>query len=113
MERREIRDALKTCRFTDITQLNFIVHIENFDRWRSFTLVDFDALATISITAPFHISATKLFCLAISKFWIEDKIRMNEPHLAHQFRQDITWYFQLYQTCIAAKINNDHVVHGP
>ena len=58
-------------------------------------LVDFDALATIKATTPFDINTTKLFHLAILKFWIEDKIRMNEPHLVSQFRQDITWYFQL------------------
>ena len=113
MERREIGEALKTCEFTDVTQRNFIVYTENFDLWRSFTLVDFDALATISVTAPFHISATKLLCFAVLKFWIEEKIRINEFHLTHQFRQDITLYFQLYQTFIAAKFNNDHVAHRP
>ena len=32
MERRQIRDALTTCGFTDATKLNFIVDDENFDR---------------------------------------------------------------------------------
>ena len=68
MEQREIKEALKTCGFTDVTQHNFIVHTENFNRWRFITLVDFDTLATISVTAPFDISATKLFCLAVIKF---------------------------------------------
>ena len=113
MERREIKDSLKTCCFTDVTHCNFVVHTENFDHWRSFTLVDFDALATISVAAPFNISATKLFRFAVLKLWIEDKIRMNEPHLARQFKQNITCYFQFYQTFMTARINNDHVAHGP
>ena len=94
-------------------QQNFIVYTENFDCWRSITLVDSDDLATISVAAPFHNSATKLFCLAILKFWIEDKIRMNEPHLARPFRKNIPWYFQLYLIFIAAKPNYDHVAHVP
>ena len=102
MERRDIKEALKVCGFTNPTNCNFIVHTENFSRWGSFTLVDFDALATPGATATFDVSATKLFCLAVLKFWIEDKIRMNEPHLASQFRQDIDQYFQLYQTFVTA-----------
>ena len=38
---------------------------------------------------------------------------MNEPHLASQFKQDITQYFHLYQTFMAARINSDCVPHGP
>ena len=92
MKQRDIKEALKTCWFTNPTHHIFIVHTEDFSRWGSFTLVDFDALHTLRATAAFNIRATKLFCLAVLKFWIEDKIRMNEPHLASQFRQDIDQY---------------------
>ena len=89
MEQRDIKEALKVCGFTDPTHCNFIVHTENFSRWGSFILVNFDAFATLRATATFDISATQLLRLSVLKFWIEDKIRMNEPHLASQFRQDI------------------------
>ena len=108
-----MRDALSTCGFTNVTQLNFIVDNKGFNRWIVFTLIDFDALTIIREFTPFPISSTKLLCLAVLKFWIEDKIRMNKPHIAYQFRQDITMYINLYQTFIAAGINNDHVIYGP
>ena len=113
MEQRDIKEALKTCGFTDPTHRNFIVHTKNFSCWGSFTLVNFDALTTLRATVTFNISVTKLFCFAILKFLIEDKIRMNEPHFASQFRQDIDQYFQLYQTFVTAKNNSNLVPHGP
>ena len=95
MERGDIKEALNTCGFIDPKHRNFIVHTENFNYWGCYTLVDFDALVTLRATAPFDISATQLLRLSVLKFWIEDKIRMNERHLASQFRQDIDQYFQL------------------
>ena len=89
-ERTEMRDALTTCGFTDVTQLNFIVDNKGFDHWIAFTLIDFDTLATINKSAPFLINSTKLFCLTVITFLIEDKIKMNEPHVVYQFKQDIT-----------------------
>ena len=102
MEQRDIKEAPKTCGFTDCTHRDFIVHTENSNRWGSFTLVDFDALATLRTTTTFDISASQLLRLSVLKFWIEDKNRMKEHHFASQFRQDIDEYFQLYQAFVTA-----------
>ena len=73
MKRRDIKEALRTCGFADRTHRDFIVHTESFNWWGSFTLVDFDALATLRTTAPFDISASQLLRLSVLKFWIEEK----------------------------------------
>ena len=76
-------------------------------------MVDFDASATLRTTAPFDISASQLLRLSVLKFWIEDKNRMNERHLASQFRQEIDEYFQLYQAFVTAQGNSNRVPYGP
>ena len=81
MERRDTKEALITCEFTERRHRDFIVDTEHFNHWESFTLVDFDALATLGQIADFDVSATQLFRLSVLKFWIEDKNRMREPHL--------------------------------
>ena len=47
MEQRDIKAALFTCEFTERRHGDFIVDTEHFNRWESFTLVDFDAFATL------------------------------------------------------------------
>ena len=85
---------------------------EGLDCWTVFTLIDFDDLATIVDFTPFTISVLKLRCLTALKFWIEDKIRMNKPHIAAQFTQDtITTYTWLYEVFVAARDNNSKIVH--
>ena len=88
-----IRAVLTTCGFTIDTQRNFFMENEGLNRRIVFTLIAFDHLATIVDFTPFTISVLKLRCLIVLKFWIEDKIRMNKPHLASQFKLDITQYF--------------------
>ena len=52
--------------------------------------------------------------LTALKFWIEDKIRMNEPHVAGQFTcQVMTEYVSLYTAFVANKIENAEFVNGP
>ena len=109
MEQQDIKEALKTCGFTERRHRDFIVDTENFNRWESFTLVDFDALVTLKQTADFDISATQLFCLSVLKFWIEDKNRMREPHSSIHFRRDIDQYFQLYQAFLTAQSSNNFI----
>ena len=82
---------------------------EGLDCWTSFTLIDFDDLASISKSAsrhttPFTIGVLKLKCLTAVKFWIEDKIRMNETPVVAAFTQDVlTTYIWLYATFTAVK----------
>ena len=58
-------------------------------------------------TVPFSIGIFKLKCLAALKFWIEDKIRMNELHVATQFTHaTMTIYIKIYSAYVAAKDNN-------
>ena len=113
MKRRDIKEALKTCGFTDCTHRDFIVYRENFNWWGSFTLVDFDALATLRTTTTFDSIASQLLRLSVLKRWIEDKNRMKERHLASQFRQDMDEYSQLYQAFVTAQGNSNRVPHGP
>ena len=61
MERRDIKEALITCGFTERRHCDFIVDTERFNRWESFTLVDFDAFATLGQITDFDVSATQLF----------------------------------------------------
>ena len=52
--------------------------------------------------------------LAALKFLIEDKIRMNEPHVAGHFTCPVmTNYIKLYAAFIAAKDENVEFVNGP
>ena len=95
MEQRDIKAALFICGFQIRRHCDFIVDIE-FSSWKSFTLVDSDAFATLGQFADFDISATQILRLSVLKFWIEDKYRMREPHSSIHFRRDIEQYFRLY-----------------
>ena len=92
---------------------------EGLDHWISFTLIDFEDLANIDKlasrhTSPFMIGVLKLKCLNTLKFWIEDKIRMNEPHAAWDFTWDVLMvYIRLYSAFVAAKDDIVEFVDGP
>ena len=112
-QRIAIRNVLTTCGFTVATERNFTMGNEGLDCWIAFTLIIFDDLATIRNFAQFTISALKLRCLIVLKFWIDDKIRMNEPHVASQFTQDtITTYNRLCEAFVAARDHGARI-HGP
>ena len=102
MEQRDIKETLKTCGFTERRHCDFIINTENFNRWESSTLVDFDVLATLGQITDFDISATQLFRLSVPKFWIEDKNRMKEHQSSIHFKRDKDQYFQLYQAFLTA-----------
>ena len=52
--------------------------------------------------------------LTALKFWIEDKIRMDEPHVAGHFTlQVMTKYVSLYTAFVANKVENAEFVNGP
>ena len=88
-----IEYVLVTCGLTSVAERAFITINEGLDCWVAFTLITFEDLTNIRDNAPFTINAVKLRCFAILKFWIEDKIRMYEPHVASQFTQNtITTY---------------------
>ena len=80
-QRTAIGAFLTTCGFTSARDLNFIMENEGINRWIIFTLIDFDDLANVGNFAPFTIITLKLRYLLVLKFWIEDKIRMNTPHV--------------------------------
>ena len=85
-----IPSVLTTCGFTLAPEGNFIMGNEGLDRWTNFTLIGYGDLASIAKSAsrhtpPFSIGVLKLKCLTALKFWIEDKIRMNEPRVAAHF----------------------------
>ena len=92
---------------------------EGLDCWINFTLIDFVDLANIAKSAsrhttPFTIGVLKLKCLNALKFWIEDKIRMNEPYVAAAFTFNVlTTYIWLYTAFAAAKCDNVEFVNGP
>ena len=83
-QRTAIGAVLTTCGFTSARDRNFIMENEGLNCWIVFTLIDFDDLKTVGNFTPITISALKLRCLIVLKFWIEDKIRMNKPHVASQ-----------------------------
>ena len=112
-QRIAIGNVLTTCGFTVAAELNFIMGNEGLDRWIAFTSISFDDLTTIRNNAPFTISALKLKCLIVLKFWIDDKIRMYKPHVASQFTRDtITTYNRLYETFVASRDHGARI-HGP
>ena len=92
---------------------------EGLDCSSSFTLINFDDLTRIvksafSHTTPFTIGVFKLKCLTTLKFWIEDKIRINETYIAAHFTQNtITTYIRLYAAFTAGKDDNVKFVNGP
>ena len=114
-----ITAILTTCSFIVPTQRNFIMGNEGLDLWTCFTLISFYYLASITKSAsrhttPFTIGVLKLKCLTVLKFWIEDKIRMNEAHVAAHFTQNtLTTYIRLYAAFTAAKGDNVEFVNGP
>ena len=92
---------------------------EGFDSWTSFSLICYDDLPSTAKnatrhTAPFLIGILKLKCLAALKFWIKDKTRMNEPHIAAEFTgATMTVYIKLYSAYVTAKDDNIEFVNGP
>ena len=115
-QRTAITPVLTTCGFT--AQRTYIMTNEGLDRWTNFTMVDFDNLTNIAkqascYTAPFTVGILKLKCLKALKFWIEDKIRMNERPVANHFTQDVlTNYIRLYAAFVAAIGDNVEFVVG-
>ena len=99
-------------------QQTYMMTNEGLNCWINFTLIDFKDLANIAKlaschTTPFTIGVLKLKCLNALKFWIEDKIRINEPHVAGDFTWDVTTvYIQLYAAYVAAKDDNVELVNG-
>ena len=91
---------------------DFIVNTE-FSTWKSFTLVDFNAFTTFGEFTGFNISATRILCLSVLKFWIEGKYRMKETISSIHFGQDIEQYFPLYQTFLTAQRTNHIIPNGP
>ena len=79
---------------------------EDLDRWTAFSLIGYDDLPSIAKntprhTAPFSIGVLELKCLAAMKFWIEDKTRINEPHVTAQFTcATMTVYMKLYSAYV-------------
>ena len=112
VQRTAIGAVLSICGFNTAAQRNFFMDNEGLDRWTAFSLIDYDDLLRIAKnaslhTATFSIGVLKLKCLAVLKFWIEDKTRMNEPHVTAQFTcATMTIYIKLYSAYVAAKDDN-------
>ena len=94
-----IGNVLTTCYFTLAVERAYIMRNKGLDCWVAFTLISFEDLTTIRNNAPFTINTLKLKCLVVLKFWIDDKIRIYEPHVTSQFTQDtIITYNWLHKT---------------
>ena len=82
---------------------------EGLDRWGSFTMIEFTDFVDITKsasrhTAPFTIGFLRFKGLKALKFWIEDKLRMNEPSASVGFtRAVLTEYTKLYASAVSAK----------
>ena len=111
-QRTAMSNILTTCGFG-------VINDEGLDRFLSFTMISYEDLAHIAKNAtrhipPFSIGVLKMKMLTALKFWIEDKIRMNEPHVAGHFtRQVMTEYVKLYAAFVANKVENAEFVNGP
>ena len=118
-QRTAIINVLTTCGFGIAGERNFIINNEGLDRFLSFTMITYEDLANIAKNAsrhtpPFSIGVLRMKILAALKFWIEDKIRMNEPHVANQFTRPVmTDYIKLYAAFVAAQDENAEFVNGP
>ena len=118
-QRTAMINVLTTCGFGIAGERNFIIGNEGLDRFLSFTMITYDDLANITKNAsrhtpPFSIGVLKMKMLTALKFWIEDKIRMNEPHVAGHFtRQVMTDYIKLYAAFVVAQNENAEFVNGP
>ena len=114
-----IGGALTTCGYTLAAERNFIMNNEGLNCLTAFSLIGYDDLVSIAKNAsghtiPFSTGVLNLKCLVPLKFLIEDKIRMNEPHVAAQFTcVTMTTYIKLYSAYVAAKDDNIEFVNGP
>ena len=122
-QRTAMINVLITCGFGIAGERNFTINNEGLDRFLSFTMISYEDLAHIAkmhlvnnLPPPpaFSIGVLKIKMLTALKFWIEDKIRMNEPHVAGHFtRQVMTNYIKLYAAFVANKVENAKYVNGP
>ena len=119
LQRTAMINVLTTCGFGIAGKRNCIINNEGLDRFLSFTMISYEDLANIAKTASRHtpafsIGVLKMKMLTALKFWIEDKIRMNGPHVAGQFTcQVMTEYVSLYTAFVANKIEDAEFVNGP
>ena len=117
--RGEIITILIVCGFSTGPQRNFILNTEGLNSWIAFTLIDYDDFSSTAKhasrhIAPFSLGVLKQKRLAALKFWIEDMIRMNEPHTATAFTPQVMMdYIELYIAYVKAKVEPVEFVNGP
>ena len=92
---------------------------EGLDSWIAFILIDYDDFLSIANNAfrhiaPFSLGVLKQKRLAALKFWIEDMIRMNEPHTTAAFTSQVMLdCIELYAAYVKAKVESVEFFNGP